>query len=191
MKMGIITEDDSDFDVITKLTLALLEPRRVSFKKFVGDGCGKLRRKCGAWSQNLVSQGCSWIVVVHDLDEFDEDDLRTTLTAAVAPSRAKDYVVLIPKREIEAWLLYDAAALAAAFNERRLLSLPANPESVINPKEYLGRLIWAKYRKRYLHTLHNAKIAQYISTSALGSSKSFIPHSEFVERIKSKVKARS
>jgi hypothetical protein len=100
MKIGIIAEDDSDVRVLRELTLALLKPRAVGFSRFVGDGCGKLRRKCGVWAKNLVLQGCPWIVVVHDLDVYDEHDLRTRLTRAVAPARAKASVVLIPKREI-------------------------------------------------------------------------------------------
>ena len=61
MNMGIIAEDDSDVAVIREITLALLKPHRVGFKRFVGNGCGKLRRKCEAWARNLVQQGCSSI----------------------------------------------------------------------------------------------------------------------------------
>jgi hypothetical protein len=67
--MGIIAEDDSDVAVMREVTLTLLKPRVIGFRQFVGDGCGKLRRKCGAWAEILARQGCSWLVVVHDLDE--------------------------------------------------------------------------------------------------------------------------
>jgi len=182
--MGIIAEDDSDVAVIREVTSTLLRPRTLGFKRFVGNGCGKLRRKCGAWAQNPVRQGCSWIVVVHDLDEYDERDLRTELETAVTPSRARATVVLIPKREIEAWLLYDAGAIATAFRENLRPKLPGNPELLSDPKKHLRNLIYTKYRKEYLNTLHNGMIAKHINVMLLRGSRSFRPHIGFVQTVR-------
>ncbi len=184
MKMGIIAEDDSDVAVLRELTLSLLRPYKVGFKRFVGDGCGKLRRKCGAWATNLVGQGCPWIVVVHDLDVLTEVELRAELTNAINPANAKASVVLIPKREIEAWLLYDSGAIASAFRERQGPPLPGNPESVVDPKKHLRDLIWRRYRKEYLNTVHNPLIAKHIDHSLLNRSGSFSPHFEFTRRVR-------
>ena len=41
------------------------------------------------------------------------------------------------KREIEAWLLYDGWAIAAAFRENQRPKLPGNPENISDPKKYL------------------------------------------------------
>jgi hypothetical protein len=184
LKIGIIAEDDSDVAVLREVTLALLKPHRMGFKHFVGDGGGKLRRKCGAWARNLVQQGCPWIVVVHDLDVHDEQRLRGDLTASIATSNAKAGVVLIPKREIEAWLLYDAAAIAATFNEKKHPKLPGDPESLRDPKKYLRDLIWKKYRKDYLNTVHNKVIARNLRVSLLQQSPSFGPHPVFVTAVR-------
>jgi hypothetical protein len=184
LNIGIIAEDDSDVAVLREITLTLLRPRTVGFKKFVGDGCGKLRRKCAAWARNLVLQGCPWIVVVHDLDKYDERELRTELTNAVAPARAKASVVLIPRREIEAWLLYDGEAIAAAFHEHKLPRLPGNPESLRDPKKHLRDLIRRKYRKNYLNTIHNQQIAKHIRVPLLKKSMSFAPHIDFTESVR-------
>src|SRR5271157_2682991 len=170
MKMGIIAEDDSDVGVLREMTLALLKPHAIGFSRFVGDGCGKLRRKCGAWAKNLVLQGCPWIVVVHDLDVCKEQELRAQLNRAIAPAKANASVVLIPKREIEAWLLYDGAAIATAFSERKPPKIPGNPESLPDPKKHLRDLIWRKYRKEYLNTLHNPQIAKHIDLALLRKS---------------------
>ena len=105
MKMGIIAEDDSDVAVLREITLTLLKPHRIGFRRFVGHGCGKFKRKCGAWARILVQGGCPWVAVLHDLDANDERRLRAELTAAIAPAGARASVVLIPRREIEAWLL--------------------------------------------------------------------------------------
>jgi hypothetical protein len=184
MNIGIIAEDDSDVEVISSITLTLLRPRIVGFKKFVGGGCGKVRRKCAAWARNLVQQGCLWIVVVHDLDENNAVELRNQLTAAILPSGAHMSVVLIPKREIEAWLLYDARAIAIALRERTHPPLPGNPEHLRDPKSHLCNLVWKKYRKIYLHTTHNGRIAKQIDTALLRGSPSFSPHFEFAARVR-------
>ena len=133
MKVGIIAEDESDVAVLREVTLALLRPHRIGFRRFVGNGSGKLRRKCGAWATTLVKQGCPWIVVVHDLDIHDEQRLRTDLTNAIMPARAKVSVVLVPKREIEAWLLYDSSALPTgpARTSWTVLPVPASGVSAV------------------------------------------------------------
>ena len=184
MKIGIIAEDDSDVAVMREFTCTLLKPHVIGVKRFVGDGCGKLRRKYGAWARNLVRQGCSWVVVVHDLDAFSEQTLRLNLTNAVASSGAKATVVLIPRREIEAWLLYDCDAIAMAFKESKRPKLPGNPESLVDPKKHLRDLIRKLYRKDYLNTVHNPAIAKHIDISALRHSPSFVPHFDFTRKIK-------
>jgi len=188
MKMGIIAEDDSDVAVVRELTLSLLKPRRIGFKRFVGNGCGKLRRKCRAWAENLVLQGCPWVAIVHDLDVHNERKLRAELTSAIAAVRMQANVILIPKREIEAWLLYDAGAIAAALNERRRPRLPGNPETLTDPKRFLGKLVWMCYHKDYLNTIHNELIAKHINVSLLKKSGSFAPHPPFVKQIRAKLR---
>ena len=187
MNMGVIAEDDSDVDMVRMVTLSLLRPRVVGFKRFVGNGCGKLRRKCGAWAKILVQQGCQWVVVVHDLDERNETQLRAELANALRPAMASASVVLLPKREIEAWLLYDARAIAAAYRERQQPRLPGNPESLSDPKRHLGDLIWRSYRKNYLHTIHNARIAMHIDMRQLTSCPSFAPHIEFTRTVRREI----
>jgi uncharacterized protein DUF4276 len=184
MKIGVIAEDDSDVAVLREITLTLLKPRPIGFKKFVGDGCGKLRRKCGAWAGNLVRQGCPWLIVVHDLDVNDEAQLRAQLTAAIAPAGARASIILIPKREIEAWLLYDGRAIATAFKEQHAPLLPGNPEMLGDPKKHLRDLIRRRYGKQYFNTIHNVQIARHIDPSMLRGSRSFAPHFGFTLALK-------
>jgi uncharacterized protein DUF4276 len=184
MNAGIIAEDDSDVEVVSAITLELLKPHVIGFKKFVGGGCGKLRRKCAAWARNLVERDCSWIVVVHDLDENDELELQEQLTVSVRPAGAQAFVVLIPRREIEAWLLYDARAIATAFRQRPPLpQLPGNPELLPDPKRHLAEIVWRRYQKVYLHNVHNALIARNINVALLRRSRSFAPHLVFARRV--------
>lgn len=184
MKIGIIAEDDSDVAVIKELTLSMLRPKQVGFRRFVGDGCGKLRRKCGAWAKILVKQGCPCIVVVHDLDINEEQQLRNDLSEQIAPAKAKLTVVLIPKREIEAWLLYDGKAIASAFRQKKSPKLPGNPENLADPKKHLRDLVWKTYRRDYLNTVHNAVIAKQVDPAKICPCASFAPHLPFVKALK-------
>jgi hypothetical protein len=189
MTVGIIAEDDSDVAVIKEITLKILKPHRVGFKKFVGDGCGKLRRKCAAWAANLVQQGCRWLVVVHDLDTNNEAKLRAHLAGAISPAGAEQHVVMIPRREIEAWLLYDGDAIAGAFRESRRPKLPSDPESLDDPKKHLRNLVWTSYRKDYANTVHNAQIARNIDLCYLKGSRSFAPYPIFSDAVRSALAA--
>ena len=98
--------------------------------------------------------------------------------------RARTSVVLIPKREIEAWLLYDARAIAMAFHENLRPRLPGNPGSLQDPKKHLRDVIRKKYRRDYLHTVHNCLIAKQINPSLLVRSGSFTPHFEFAATVR-------
>jgi hypothetical protein len=190
MNIGIIAEDDSDVAVLRELSLKLLLPHKnVGFKQCVGRGGGAIRKKCCAYAVNLVDRGCPYIVAMHDLDQHDENELRALLQEALNTSAAKITIVLLPRHEIESWLLYDAQAIAEAFKKVDLLTLPANPEMIQDPKEHLGDLIWKQYGKRYLHTAHNEQIAKRVRLESLSRAGSFGPHPPFIERVKADLEA--
>lgn len=183
MILGVIAEDKSDVAVVQQITTRLAK-RSFKVKSFVGKGCGKIKKKAGAWATALVKKGCLYIVLVQDLDDNDENELRRDLTKALKPSGAKLTVVLISKRELEAWLLYDAKAIAKVFNEKTTINMPTLPEELPDPKAKLLELVWVRYKKNYITTIHNEKVAKEIDLGLLRSkSKSFAPHLPFVEKI--------
>ena len=191
MTIGIIAENDSDVAVMKEITPTSLKPHRVGFRKFVGHGGGKVQCKSKAWAENLVQQGCRWIALIHDLDTNDEAKLRAHLEAAVSLVNAEARVVVIPKREIESWLLYDGSAIAAAFRQAKQPKLPSDPESLADPKKHLRDLVWRTYRKDYLITVHNPKIAEKIDLSLLQRSESFAPYPPFCAAIRDSLAAKS
>jgi len=99
MKIGVIAEDNNDVDVLYEITCKLTKENSFSFKKFVGHGSGMLRRKCTAWAKNLLLRGCTHLVVLHDLDENNENELRKKLNDCVKNIKFKGYVILIPVKE--------------------------------------------------------------------------------------------
>lgn len=181
MKIGVIAEDVSDVEVLYELTCKLIRENSFSFKKFVGHGSGVLRRKCTAWAENLFVKGCTHIVVLHDLDDNDENELRLELVGYVKNVGYVGYIILIPVREIEVWLLVDAKALKNVFNMPRIPKLPGKPEAVISPKEKLRDIVWKAAKKHYVNTIHNKKIATASRLSKVKCCRSFRPYPKFIE----------
>lgn len=182
-KIGVIAEDHSDIEVLYALTCKLTAENNFSFSKFVGRGCGKLRKKCHVWAENLIQRGCSCLVVVHDLDTNNESQLRAKLENSVKTVGFRGYLILIPIREIEAWLLVDARALRRSFQMKSEPRLPKRPENIHSPKEYLRKTVWQMTKKHYINTIHNKRIAEMIRTTQLNACQSFRPYPIFIASI--------
>ena len=180
MKIGVIAEEVNDVEVLYELTCKLIEENKFSFKKFVGHGCGKLRRKCTAWAEDLMRRGCSHLVVIHDLDKFNETCLRTELSNSVHHIDFDRYIILIPIKEIESWLLTDATALKTVFKMSQLPKLPNSPEQLQDPKQSLFDIVYKNVKKYYVNTIHNRKIAAEIRLSKMKNCRSFQPYSVFM-----------
>ena len=182
VKIGVIAEEQNDIDVLYELTCKLTLESNFSFSKFIGHGCGKLRKKCRAWSQVLIRIGCSHLVVIHDLDNNDEDCLRQELEDSVHGITFTGHIILIPVYEIEAWLLSDPLALKQTFSMNKLPNISKHPETIRNPKEYLRDIVWKYCKKYYLNTIHNKRIAAAIRIDSLSACRSFSPYPEFLNR---------
>jgi len=182
MKIGVIAEETNDVDVLYQLTCKLIDESIFSFKQFVGHGCGKLRRKCSAWAANLLKRGCTFLVVIHDLDDYVLQDLHKELSDAIADTPYTASVVLIPVRAIEAWLLTDSKAIQEVFSLSKQPKLPGNPEAVLDPKKELTGIVWNRDKKRYVNTIHNKKIAQAMNITKAKRCKSFRPYPAFVSK---------
>jgi Domain of unknown function (DUF4276) len=180
LKIGVIAEQKNDVEVLEALTSKVISENSFAFKHFVGHGCGKLRSKCGAWANALLQRGCTCLVVLHDLDDRQEQELRTSLEASISNVSFSHSIVIIPIEELEAWLLCDAAALKHVFNMQRKPKVPANPEDTPSPKEFLTQLIARHSKTKYLNTVHNHKIAAQMELSTLTRCPSFERYPAFV-----------
>jgi len=179
-KIGVIAEDASDVSVINVILEKYIDKRNFTVKKFVGNGCGKLRNKCGAWAKMLAKSGCEHIMVFHDLDRNDEGEIRNELLSKVRKEDYPNSIIVIPIEELEAWLLADAKAIKEAFNLNTSPKEINNSEIISSPKEHLRDLVWKFGRKRYLNTTHNQKIAELCSLASFLRCKSYRPFDEYV-----------
>lgn len=179
-KIGVIAEDSSDVSVINVILGKYLSSNEYSVKKFVGNGCGKLRNKCGAWANMLVKSGCEHILVFHDRDRNEEKTIRENLESKVGRKEFPNSIIVIPVEELEAWLLTDAKAIKTAFNLKKAPKKNSDCEAVESPKEFLRDVVWKIGKKRYLNTTHNKKIAEQSNISSFLRCKSYKPFDKYV-----------
>jgi hypothetical protein len=179
-KIGVIAEDNSDIEVIDEILNKYLTSNEYKIKKFVGNGCGKLRNKCSSWTKTLFSSGCDYVFIFHDLDRYNEKELRKTLEIKVCPKEYVNSLIVIPREELEAWLLSDAKALKTVFDLPKEPNKIGNCELIESPKEHIRDLVYKIGKKRYLNTVHNKKIAKEICLENLKKCKSFEPFGTFI-----------
>ena len=178
--IGIIAEDKSDICVVNEILERYYSSNSYSIKKYVGNGCGKLRQKCASWADNLIKRGCDYVLVFHDLDRNKETVLRKLLEDKLNETSINDYLIIIPIEEMEAWLLSDPLAIKKTFGLARVPRVISNTETIESPKEYLRNLVWKAGKVRYLNTAHNVKIAKNVSLKNYRRCKSFTPLDKYL-----------
>jgi hypothetical protein len=164
-RIGIICEDKEDFLSFRKIIKNVVGNDRLDYKRKSDQGCGKLRRKCLAWSEELLRIKCDLLIIVHDLDNLDYDDLHQELERILNASTFNNRYICIPVQEIEGWLLSDPENLEHAMKLDRTPVIKGDVEAIASPKEFLGRIIdkYSDGKVTYIHTVHNEKIADNLS----------------------------
>ena len=180
--VGIIAEDESDVDAMRVLIERIAESESICIKKFVGKGCGKIKRKCNSWASTLKAKRCQCLILIHDLDKNHQTELKKQIEDALSPCPINPYLICIPVEELEAWLLADPDAIYAALNLDKIPKIPHNPESIKSPKEHIGTLVkrCSSNQKIYINTKHNKTIAEKLNIDKAKHCKSFIPFYQFV-----------
>ncbi|MBT1071072.1 DUF4276 family protein [Pelotalea chapellei] len=181
--VGIIAEDDSDVESIRLLIKRISGKENIGAKKFVGKGCGKIKRKCSAWANQLKQKGCGVLIVVHDLDRNQEGILRKQIIDSLVPNPFSKWLVSIPTEELEAWLLSDSNAIKDALKLRKMPDNIHHPETVISPKEHLGSIVekCSDDTVVYINTKHNSKIVEKIDVSQISiKCPSFVSFHDFI-----------
>ncbi len=181
-KVGIIAEDDSDVESAKILIRRIADKDKITFKKFVGQGCGRIKRKCHSWALNLHLKGCRYLILIHDLDRNELKKLKSDLEDAVSPSPITPYLICIPVEEMEAWWLSDPAAIKNALNLKNIPKIIGNPQDIQSPKEHIGKLVnqYSEKTKVFLNTEHNPVIAEHLDLIKARQCNSFIPFFDFV-----------
>jgi hypothetical protein len=183
-RIGIIAEDASDVKVIVELVRKIC-PKNYGVSQFVGEGCGRIVGKCRTWSEQLKERGCKYLLIIHDSDRRDVKCLEKMLADGLNASPIDNYAIVIPVREIEAWLLSDENAITTAMHLRKKLGKVVSPEKVLDPKKKLGEIIYVYSEKKiiYVNTIHNQRIANACSIETLRRCESFDAFYKFVDSV--------
>ena len=184
--IGLIVEDNSDFNCLVTIIKRIVKKDNIKFKKVIGNGCGKIKKKALAWSENLHHRGCNVLILIQDLDRNDLKKLKKELEDVLSTSPISTRLICIPVEELEAWLLSDQKGLKETFNLKRLPKLSGKPETIKSPKEKLRDLIYSCSDKNVLYiTKHNERIAQDISIEEIDKKcPSFSELNTFVNELK-------
>jgi hypothetical protein len=170
-KIGLLGEDTSDTDCIAALVTRLSKDRVALRGRGVGGGGNMFNvKKMTRFTKSLSDEGCSYLVVVHDLDRNritselnNETQLRARLEKALEHNPITGKTIIVPIEEIEAWLLSDKYP---------------HPEKISNPKKILRNL------DRNYRTSDNARIAGKINIDEITQKcPSFKPLQEFLKGI--------
>lgn len=164
-RVGLIAEDESDIESLKELLKKITGKSNISFRHFVGRGCGKIKRKAKDWAKELESKGCKVLILVHDLDKNKYDDLYKQIDCSLHPYVINETLINIPIEEMESWLLADEEAIKKALKLKKITKVYHKPESVTSPKEVLAKEIEkaSDKTKIYLNTKHNALIAKSLN----------------------------
>jgi Domain of unknown function (DUF4276) len=162
--IGLIVEDNSDFFSIKTLISRIVEKDNLTFKKAIGNGCGKMKRKALSYANNLSQKGCDLVILVHDLDRNKHIELQKELETLMKSSNAKNTFVCIPIEEIEGWFLSDLKGIKESFQLDRIPKITGNPETIKSPKEKLEDIVlhYSNKSKVYLNTKHNNLLSNKI-----------------------------
>ncbi len=163
--IGIIAEDNSDVETAKVLLKRILGNEKLCFKKAVGNGCGKLRRKALDYSIDLRKRGCDMLIIIHDLDRNIYTELLKDLTKKIEDAPIDKKFICIPIEELESWFLSDPEAIKITFNLTRCPRFNGLPENIASPKETLRDQIYLCSNKStiFLNTRHNQKLAETVS----------------------------
>lgn len=183
-KIGIIAEGESDFDSIKILIRRISNEDKLSTERFLGRGCGNIQRKCHSWARTLKTKGCSILFVVQDLDSCNLEELKRRINDAIEPCPIQKNLIVIPIRELEAWLLSDPSAIKESLHLKKIPTVPRDTEKIPSPKEYLGKAIYdaSGREKIYINAKHNKLISEIISIECIRKKcPSFVPFHDFIK----------
>lgn len=184
MRIGIISEDNTDFESIKVVISKLIDINGVGFRSKVGN-CTKIRSKCIAMATDLNNKKCNVLIVVIDQDRNDCDTLKKEVASKLSDSAITRRLVAVPVEELEAWFIADPEGIKKSLGLKRKPKFSGLPESISSPKEKLRDQIFAcSGNEIFYQTAFNKRIASEIDYQKVYSKcPSFVEFSDFVKSL--------
>lgn len=183
---GVIGEDQSDVETLKVLIRRLANNEKLPVQTKGYSGCGEMLRKGARQLKLFADRGADRFVVCYDADRQNPERRRQEAADKVWRKARDEGVdgaccIVVPIQELEAWILADLSSVSkviTTWNPRDV----GTPELVNDPKEYLERLSREYQKPRYIHALHNQKIARHLDLGKIaGKCESFVPLRDFVQ----------
>lgn len=184
MRIGIISEDNTDFESLKVVISKLIDIDGVGFRSKVGN-CTRIRNKCVAMAADLNNKKCDVLIVVIDQDRNDYNALKREVTNKLSSSTIARRLVAVPVEELEAWFIADPEGIKKSLGLKRKPNFSGLPESISSPKEKLRDQVFAcSGNEIFYQTALNKRIASEIDYSKVYSKcPSFVEFSDFVKLI--------
>lgn len=121
--------------------------------------------KLDSYAKTLEIKKCTVLIVLHDKDRNDPDNLRGSLRSKLRDCKIANQLICIPIEELEAWFLSDMRAVRIVFTLKSEPKAIASPELVVSPKEELKRIVKrvSDKRKISIATLMNKRLAEEVN----------------------------
>ena len=158
-RIGVLAEDGTDcatLEVLIKRMLGARVGAGIGIKKLSGKGCAQLRGKAKAWLGELDRAKCTAAILLHDLDQRTEDELRKQLQTIPVPGGMR-LLICIPIEELEAWFWSDPEIVFKITGSRKTISAP---ERIRSPKEEFMRQSRLLHQKSRYQTNMNPELAR-------------------------------
>ena len=189
---AVLAEDISDADVISAIIKAIKNDLSVTVLKKGYGGAGQLFKQGSEQIRAFRNaKACRKFIVCYDSDGFNAAERKDRIIKEIIrPSGVEaNFCALVPIQEIEAWFLSDLSAVKKVFPRFDSTNSVVNPESVLDPKEYLRRNIGKlEPRPKYVNAIHSPQIAAKLNFPLVKAKcKSFEPLFDFVSDGKANV----
>jgi len=181
--IAILGEDASDTDTVKVIVRRLLPAGGVKVKGHGYSGGAQLLRKGAGQFALFKDLGYQRFIVCHDADKSTAAErFAEILERVVRPSTVTESAcIVIPVEEIEAWILADLQKVRAIFTGWKPTQEYSKPESVADPKEELERISRVHAKPRYIHAVHNQKVAEHLDLDVVARKcPSFVPLRDFI-----------
>jgi len=169
--IGVLAEDQTDCDALVILVRRIAKQAKVPtirVPSYASRGCAKLRAKAESQMKLMLDDGCSAVVLVHDLDRNpnnqqlnDAGKLRRELEQLTDSIGSRRHIC-IPIEELEAWFWSDQATVSKATRGNDKAKAQPSPHLIVKPKEALARLSRGLKGKSRYDTKDNKDLAEIL-----------------------------
>jgi len=182
---GVIGEDQSDVETLKVLIKRLANNEKLPVYTKGYAGCGEMLRKGAAQFKVFASKGAVRFVVCYDADrskpaERELEARQKVWNRALADGISGECCIVVPVQELEAWILADLSSVSKVISSWTPKDV-GSPELINNPKEHMERLSRSHQKPKYIHAVHNPRIAHHLNLEKVADKcSSFVPLVRFV-----------